>query len=240
MIEPPPSLLPGTVHVWRIALDDADAHRVVGPLLSADERERAQRFHRPEHRRRFTVAHGWKRRLLAAYVGQSPDALRFECGPHGKPALVGVDAHNVHFNLSHSGGLALVAVRPGGPVGVDIECWNRAREHFRLAQRAFSAGERAALEALAGDADAVVAAFYDAWSRKEAYLKATGHGVTRGLHHFDVTLAPQEPARLVADRRDDQALERWRMVALTPAPDFSGALVAAAPFDELLLFDRPE
>lgn len=227
---------PGVVHVWRVPLADADAARALRPLLSDDERARADRFYREEHRLRFTVAHGWKRRILARYVRAGAEALRFDCGPHGKPALAGLpDA--VHFNLSHSGDLALVAVAAEGPVGVDVERWDDEVEHLALAERFFSPTEREALRALAGDARAVVDGFFAAWSRKEAYLKATGDGITRGLHHFDVALAPGAPARLLADRRDPRATERWVMRALDVAPGYSAAVVAAAPLHDVLLLD---
>lgn len=213
-------------------------------LLSEEERGRARRFVQEHHRRRFVAAHAALRRILAGYTARHARELSFTAGPNGKPALADGAARSsvprLEFNLSHSADLALVAVAWERPVGVDLEQWERDMDHLELAERFFSPREREALRALAASADDLVRGFFAAWSRKEAYLKASGHGVTHGLHHFDVTLAPHEPARLVADRRDEQALERWRMVTLPPAPEFSGALVVAAPFDELLLFDRPD
>jgi 4'-phosphopantetheinyl transferase len=200
---------------------------------------RARRFHAERHRRRFAVAHGALRQILSAYLEQAPESITFTTGPYGKPVLAEARPRRLEFNLSHSGELALVAVAWDRPVGVDLEEWEHEMNHLELAERFFSPAERRALRELAASADDLVRGFFAAWSRKEAYLKASGHGVTRGLHHFDVTLAPHEPARLVEDRRDATALERWRMVAFPPAPGFSGALVVAAPLDELLLFDRP-
>ena len=211
-------------------------------MLSPEEQVRARRFHAERHRRRFVVAHGALRQILGTYLERQPETLAFAAGPNGKPSLAGDEPgrRRLEFNLSHSGDLALVAVAWDRPVGVDLEEWERDMNHLELAERFFSPAERESLRALAASADDLVRGFFAAWSRKEAYLKASGHGVTRGLHHFDVTLTPHEPARLLADRRDAEALERWRMVALPPAPGFSGALVAAAPLDEVLLFDRSE
>jgi len=234
---PAPTLDPGAVHVWRVALDDAAAARAMRPLLSDDERARADRFYAEGHRVRFAVAHGWKRRILAHYAAASPEALAFACAEHGKPSLADAHAHGVHFNLSHSADVALVAVRRGGPVGVDVESWDREVEHLDLAERFFSPDERAALRALAGDEGALVAGFFAAWSRKEAYLKATGHGITRGLHHFDVSLTPDAPAALLADRFDPDATTRWVLTALDVAPGYSAALVSEAPLHDVVLLD---
>lgn len=239
---PAPALAAGAVHVWRVRLDSSTAADALFPVLSADEQARARRFFQERHRRRYTVAHGALRQILAAYLDQPAESIAFSTGPHGKPSLVesGTPTHRLEFNLSHSGDLALVAVAWDRPVGVDLEEWERDMNHLEIAERFFSPAERDTLRTLAASTDDLVRGFFAAWSRKEAYLKASGHGVTRGLHHFDVTLAPHEPARLLADRKDEDALERWRMVALPPAPEFSGALVVAAPLDEVLLFDRGE
>jgi 4'-phosphopantetheinyl transferase len=234
---PVPPLAPGAVHVWRVRLDDAAAAPALRPLLSDDERARADRFYTEDLRVRFTIAHGWKRRILARYVETRPASLAFACAEHGKPSLVDADAHGVHFNLSHSADLALVAVRRGGPVGVDVEHWKRDVEHLEIADRFFSPNECRALFALADDPRAVVAGFFAAWSRKEAYLKATGDGITRGLEHFDVSLTPGEPAALLADRLDPDATRRWVLTSLDVAPSYSAALVSEAPLSDIVLLD---
>ena len=203
-------------------------------LLSDDERARMDRFLRPADRVRFGVAHGWLRRVLGAYLDMAPSALAFGAGEHGKPFLR--DAA-LEFNLSHSGDLALVAVAAHGPVGVDVERWDHAVECLDLAERFFSAAELGALHALRDDAPRVVEGFFATWSRKEAYLKATGHGITRGLRHFDVPFAPGSAAALLADRLDADATGRWAIAELAPAPSYSGALVAAAPLRALNLLE---
>ena len=239
---PHPPLRDGAVHVWRVRLASQHSADALWPVLSLDEQARARRFFQERHRRRYAIAHGALRQILATYLERPAETIEFATGPHGKPTVFHPEpaTRRLEFNLSHSGDLALVAVAWDRPVGVDLEEWERDMNHLELAERFFSPREREALRALAASADDLVRGFFAAWSRKEAYLKASGHGVTHGLHHFDVTLAPHEPARLVADRRDAQAPERWRLVTLPPAPEFSGALVVAAPFDELLLFDRPD
>jgi 4'-phosphopantetheinyl transferase len=234
-VEKPPPLADDAVHVWRVPLASAAEARALRPLLSDAERIRADRFFRDEHRIRYTIAHGWLRRILSNYDSEEATALVFEEGAHGKPSLAASAAHSgVQFNLAHSAELALVAVTRGRSVGVDLEEWNADIEHIELSERFFSPVERAALRALEGEQDAVVAGFFAAWSRKEAYLKATGEGITRGLHHFDVSLDANQ-AQLLADRLDEHATSRWVMSALDAAPNYSAALVVEAPLRELVL-----
>ncbi|MFL5618705.1 MAG: 4'-phosphopantetheinyl transferase family protein [Gemmatimonadaceae bacterium] len=235
----PPPLAPEAVHVWRIRLDPPGEQDDSWELLSDEERRRAHRFVQEQHRRRFVAAHAALRRILAGYTVQRAQELEFTIGPHGKPALLVPDAPSrpsIEFNLSHSADLALVAVARERPVGVDLERWEREMDHLKLAERFFSPAERASLEALAERRDDLMHGFFAAWSRKEAYLKARGEGVMRGLHHFDVTLVPGEPARLLADRLD-AAIDRWRMRSIIPDEGFSGAIVVADPFEELLLLE---
>ena len=225
------------VHVWRIRLDAARASEL-WVLLSPDEQERASRFHFAEHRHSFVVAHGMLRRLLARYAGVAPEALAFGAGDNGKPTLhASSGAGTLEFNLSHSGDYALLAVSRGGPVGVDIERWNDEIEHLELAEHFFSPAERDALHKLREVKQETVAGFFAAWSRKEAYLKARGDGIVNGLHHFDVSLLADEPARLIEDRTDASAPGRWMMVDLAPGDGYSAALVATLPVDEILLCD---
>ncbi|MEO5814768.1 MAG: 4'-phosphopantetheinyl transferase superfamily protein [Gemmatimonadaceae bacterium] len=222
------------MHVWRIRLEDEDEEDLWS-VLSHDERERARRFHFEVHRRGFVVAHAALRRILSGYLGEPAERLTFVTGEFGKPALE--SARGLEFNLSHSGDLALLAVSRSGDVGVDVERWNAEIDHLDLADHFFSQDERSALRELSHADDQVVRGFFAAWSRKEAYLKASGHGISRGLHHFDVSLRPGEPARLIADQLDDVAAARWVMRELVAAEGYSAALVAAAPVDEVLLFD---
>ena len=233
-----PTLTEHAVHVWRVALDDEARLEDSWRLLSPDEQARAHRLHDATHRRRFVLAHGALRALLAGYLDASPSAISYVVGTHGKPALATRDAARaqVEFNLSHSEDIALVAVARGQPVGVDVQHWSESVEHLRLAERFFSPREREALRALTHEAEQVAGAFFAAWTRKEAYVKATGYGIARGLHHFDVTLAPGEHAQLLADRLDPDAPARWSMTALEPAPRYSAAVVAASPLREVMRF----
>ena len=237
-----PILSAKVTHVWRIPLDRSDGVAAHMSLLSDDEQDRVRRFYFPHHGRRYAIAHGALRQILAAYEAVDPRALQFSTGEHGKPALSFggvINPSDLHFNLSHSGDLALLAVARHGAVGVDVEQWRSNVQHLEIAERFFSPYERDALRSLSGE-EAILRGFFSTWSRKEAYLKATGHGIARGLHHFDVTMensaTPQpassseqslvSPARLVADRLDPAALTRWVMTHIDAGPGYSGALVS--------------
>lgn len=180
-----------------------------------------------------TTARGWTRRILSRYLDCNPEEISFTYGEHGKPRIeAGVD---LEFNLSHAGELALLAVTRGRRVGVDIERWDRPVDHLAVARRFFSAAEQEAILAVAQEPAELCAAFFACWSRKEAYLKATGEGLSRGLSTFDVTVSPGAPARLLADRRDPDATGRWRLVEVSVPERYSGALVAEAPLDDVFV-----
>ena len=211
--------------MWKASVAEHARHEpALRALLSASELERAARFHFDADRVRHSVSHGLLRRLAGHYLSRPPAELRFAQGEYGKPHVAGVDEGGLVFNLSHSGDVVLIALAPGGRVGVDVECWTRRIDEQgleRIAEYAFSARERAALRLL-NCADQR-AAFFSVWSLKEAYIKATGLGVAHGLHQFDV-LAESGEACLVEDRRGEVDVGQWAMYDLAPGPGYSGAL----------------
>lgn len=234
----PPELRPNSVHVWRVDLADLHNETELFAILSDDEQALACRLYSRLHRTRYTAAHGMLRRILAGYVNEQPAQLHFETGAHGKPAFSsknGFAPTSLHFNLSHSGEMALVAVARSGAVGVDVEWWRNDVQHLELAERFFSPREQQSLRAGSGDSEPK-RGFFAAWSRKEAYLKATGFGISRGLHHFDVTIHPHLPAQLLEDRLDPSATQRWAMANIEVGSGYSAALVAATPVHDVQLF----
>ena len=210
---------PGGVDVWAASLDDLPENSL-RVLLSADERERGERFHFERDRRRFVAARGLLRLLLGRYLDVDPAGLRFGYGPRGKPSLAGCE--ELRFNLSHSGGLTLLAVTRDCEVGVDIEQERPVPESEDIARHYFSAREGAELRSLG--ADEREAAFFRCWTRKEAFIKATGDGLSRPLDTFDVTLASGKPARLLRVLGEPEAARRFWLEDLRPAPGFAGAL----------------
>lgn len=230
--EPPEalSLATGEVHVWRLALDQPDdVLTEFRRTLDADELERAGRFHFEKHRRHFVVGRGGLRYVLSRYLDAKPEELRFTYGAFGKPALVGGE---LRFNMSHSHGVALFAVAEDRELGVDVEHIRADFASEEIARRFFSPVEVAAFNALRQDEQ--VAAFFRCWSRKEAYIKAIGRGLSEPLDAFDVTLAPGEAAALL--RASGQDVSRWSMFDLDVGKDYSAALLVEAPVSQIRLW----
>jgi 4'-phosphopantetheinyl transferase len=221
MTEDARGMRPREVHVWSLRLDLARAARTrLEAFLSAEERARAERLVRPRDRSRFVCAHGLLRVVLSAYLGRRAAAVELEKGPGGKPRLAGGAAP--HFNLAHSGSIALVAVSGDHEVGVDVERIREVGDLDALAARCFSPAERAQFEAM--DASVRLEAFFAGWTRKEAFLKAVGDGLARPLDSFDVTLAPGAPARLLRAEGVAGGAEGYVLSAVRPAPGYVGAV----------------
>jgi 4'-phosphopantetheinyl transferase len=224
------SLTTGEVHVWRVELDQPEhVQERFRNSLEADELERAGRFHFEKHRRHFVVGRGFLRYVLARYLQAQPEGLRFTYGAYGKPSLTGLQ-----FNMSHSHNVGLVAVAQNQQLGVDVE---HVRADFAtedIARRFFSRTEVETFNALAVAEQ--VAAFFRCWTRKEAYIKAIGLGMSQPLDEFDVTLGPGEPAALLYAKDDDAS--RWFLSDLDIGTDYAGALVVEAPVSNIRLFNR--
>ncbi len=221
---PLPLLAPEQVRVWRVRLDADEAQlSACEALLSDDELERARRFRLPELRRRHSVAHALLRRLLAAYLGTQAAGLRFEPGPHGKPALR--DWPQLRFSLSHAGEMALFALAWRREVGVDLEQVKPGVEVDAVARHVFSSAEREALSALAGEPRDQ--AFFRIWTRKEAYVKALGLGLAHPPQSFAVSSRAQDDDALLHDRCLPEAPRQWRVVEVAAAPAYHAALAAA-------------
>ncbi len=214
-------------HVWRADVRQMRSQlEQYTSLLSDDETRRATGLLVENDRVRFVLAHGLLRLLLGAYLALQPASLRFDTGPHGKPALTSAP-DDLCFNLSHAGDQLLIAFARQRDVGVDIEPI-RSRldpqlDHDALAASFFAPQEQAALRGLTGDARA--AAFYVCWTRKEAYLKATGEGLLAPLNAFRVPLTPIPPLR--PHLMPDSVAPQWALHDLPPIPGYAAALVVA-------------
>jgi len=218
-----PGPSPGEVHIWRIALDCAAALPRCEAVLSPEERERAARFKLPELRLRSMVAHGALRMILARYAGAAPEALVFATGAQGKPSLVGKGAM-IGFNLTHTGALALVAVAAEGAVGIDAEIINPQTEWEDLSRRFFAPAE--AEEICAQLPSRRIAAFFACWTRKEAYIKALGTGLSTPLDSFRVSV-DAHPRLLWVEGREDEP-GRWHF-ADVGEPGVAAALALRRP-----------
>jgi 4'-phosphopantetheinyl transferase len=205
------SLTADEVHAWLFDLEvPPRPAQMLSNYLSHDERERAARFHLAHHRRRFESAHGLMRWLLAHYAGVEPAALQFAAGPSGKPGLAAPAASSdLVFNLSHSGGRAMLGVARGMAIGVDIEVMRAVPESDAIARSMFAAPEVQALQAL--DPARRDDGFFACWTRKEAYVKAQGGGLSVPLDGFEVGVDPDAPAALYSIAGSTQAAARWTL-----------------------------
>ena len=219
----PPDLAPNVVHVWSLPLESPGGLHAATEILSADERERAARFRADEARNDFILTRAALRSLCAGYVRTASQDLQFVVSTHGKPALAG--QRNLQFNVSHSHGLALLAFVREREIGVDVEKINPAPDARKLAERFFSQVERAALEPLSGDE--LQSAFFRCWTRKEAYIKARGVGLSLPLDQFDVSLAADSADALLATRPDSLDVQRWSVRNLAVHASYAAALALA-------------
>jgi len=229
---PPPDMVLASdkVHVWRASLElTPTAILALRRTLAADELARVKRFHFTEDRTRFIAARGALRDILARYLGTEANQVCFRYSSHGKPSLAagsqrgGQRKPPLHFNLSHTSDLALVAIARGRRVGVDIESMRTDIAQDLIAARSFSPREQARLRALPIHLKAQ--GFFNCWTRKEAYIKARGEGLSLPLDQFDVSLAPGEPARLLHVEGDAEEASRWTLAELAPGPGYVAALV---------------
>jgi 4'-phosphopantetheinyl transferase len=223
---PPETIILGSdeVHVWRVSLFEPPSQiESFLHTLAADEQTRAERFYFQRDRERFIIAHGVLRAVLGLYLNRAPECLSFCYRSHGKPALTresGEDA--ISFNMSHSHGVALYAVARGREVGIDLEFIRGDLDVEQIAERFFSRREIATLRALPIDLRKY--AFFLCWTRKEAYIKARGEGLSSPLDQFDVSLIPGEPAALQSTRPDSAEALRWSLQELTLASGYVAAL----------------
>jgi 4'-phosphopantetheinyl transferase len=219
------------IDVWFISLietgNSPEAITGATSCLSADEQARAGRFAFDRDRRRFSLGRGAVRKILASYLGCPPAEIVFAYGEFGKPRLDGRHAGaGLQFNASGSGDVAVCAVTSGPSVGIDIEQLRDSCDPD-VVRYALSDVERTEFERIPPDEQP--AAFYRTWTRKEAYLKAVGCGLSRPLASFAVSVTPGAPPRLVRDDRSPAAMASWTFADFDPAPGWVGTLVSAEP-----------
>lgn len=214
----------GEIHVWRIELLRADD--VVERLkdyLADDELAKAACYHFASDRRRSIVRRAALRTILAGYLAIEPAAIRFTYGPQGKPA-VATPGVEIHFNASHSGELALVAVA-GQPLGVDLERCREMADAELVARRFFTPNE-VAVQRAAADPNRL---FLQHWTRKEAIIKAVGKGLSMPLNAFDVSAAGAGQIVLTQEAGE----QKWHLQDLQPRENYLAALATAEPIERV-------
>ncbi len=223
-LEKPLALPEDEVHLWRVDLATvAAAEERWAPILSEDERARAARFHFARDRQNFTAARALLRTILGAYVGSDPKHLVFRYSDKDKPFLGSNEAGTpVEFNISHSGTVALLGFARGREVGVDVEQVRTDLDCEAIARRFFSEREQQQLVAL--PASERYAGFFRCWTRKEAYIKATGSGLSLPLRQFDVSITPNDGSALLSTRPDASEAGRWGLQEVPAGEGYVAAL----------------
>jgi 4'-phosphopantetheinyl transferase len=220
-----PLLEPREIHVWQLDIETCGIRpSELQELLVEDELARARRFRFDSDRDRFILSRGVLRKLLGSYIGSAPESLQFSYTEYGRPLLVNAGELELEFNVSHSGGVILWAFSRARRIGVDVE---RVRQDFstiEIAERFFSPAEREVLRYQSpGDRHE---SFFRCWTRKEAFIKAIGEGLSHPLTQFDVTLSPGDPAKLLATRPHAADAKHWQMWDVSVPIGYMAAIIA--------------
>ena len=221
---PPPIPDPDEIHVWRAGLDlnAGDRERLL-QTLSADEHARREKYRFERNRDRFAAARGILRQLLGGYLGVGAADLRFRYGPFGKPFLITTrENDDLLFNLAHAEELAVYAVSRARNVGVDLEHVRPALDWQKIAERFFAPREINFFQSLPpGERSS---AFFKCWTRKEAYLKARGEGLSLSLDSFDVSARSGETAVVFTPQEGPGKALRWTLQDISIDEGFAAAL----------------
>jgi 4'-phosphopantetheinyl transferase len=216
------------IHVWVSCLDvDPTSRMALAASLSKEERIRAKKFRFRRHQNRFIARRGLLRAIVSQYLHIESDELVFEYNRYGKPEVAHqFNRSGIHFNLSHSDDMALFAVTFVGPVGIDIERIRPIKYKEEFLNRFSSPRERELFQNL--DSRKKQRAFFYLWTRKEAFLKAIGVGITQLLSQVEVSFQSKEPVRFITISGDKKKILRWSIHNLFATKDFIAALAIKA------------
>lgn len=228
-----PSLGANEVHIWCADLElvPLEIESLLATMTN-DEQARAERFHFQKNREHYIAARGYLRAILGHYLGFDPVKIRFNYSHYGKPDLAeGFKAETIRFNVSHSNGIALYAITRGREIGVDIEQIRFDFNTDEIVHHFFSTEEIADLSRLPNALKHK--AFFDCWTRKEAYIKARGEGLSLPLDQFRVSITPGAPAALLSNKMDPAEVSRWSLQSLSPLAGYAASLAVEGKGYEL-------
>lgn len=213
-------LLTSDIHIWTqpLAISPAQEQELMA-LLSADEILRANRFRFAHLKQRFVAAHAALRQILGLYLNLPPQKIKFDVEKHNKPCLLSTNSLSIQFNLSHSHDVAMIGVTLSHPIGIDIEKI-QSNDHLEVAKRYFSPQENTVLRGLP-DGERHLG-FYRLWTRKEAVVKAIGHGITLPLSSFNVSLTDIAETITFEDTS-------WILASLITPAEYVGAVAHQTP-----------
>jgi len=216
------------VHIWYASVEQShDRMAEFYPLLSPDEKARAERFYFERDRDRYITGRGLLRVLLAGYLDMEPSRIQFEYGPCRKPKLTTIiDDNRLEFNLSHSNDLVVYSFCRNRRVGIDVEHIHPMADEQRLAEEFFSTPESAYLRSLSGDLK--LKAFFKLWTCKEAFVKASGDGLAKPMDQFEIQLVDGDHAQLVSLESNQGQHTHWRLQTFEPIPGYQAALAFEA------------
>ena len=234
-----PTLEEDLVHVWSLSLERADMiAREYKNLLSISERNTASDFVIASASERYVVVHGTLRKLLAGYLDLPPNDIHFTYGVHGKPRVCDqAQGASLCFSLSHSDDMALFAFSYGRRIGVDLERIRDLDDRDMILAKTFSTAEIARLRSLS--LTDKIEGFYRGWTSKEAYLKATGEGISRDLRDIEASVDAEGQLILTDSAKEFSAGHTWRVEPLLPAGGYMGALAVEGTEWQLILMDYP-
>ena len=220
-----PWILPqNAVHVWRVDLKQPETLvAACRNILNTSEQERADRFYWAADQAKYIISHAAVRGLLGAYLRVPPKILAFVPNPYGKPELSNLSAGSLHFNLSHSGDLGLIAISHG-MVGVDVEQQRNRGNVIEMAQQVFAPSEYTVLQRLPDHEK--LGAFFRLWVRKEAFTKALGLGLNLPLNRFEVDLTSP---RLLSLNGESRLADGWHIHDLHIDSGYTAAVVWQGP-----------
>ena len=193
-------------------------------LLDDEEKRRAERFKFAKDRNCYIISHGALRILLGGCLGRAPGKIKFEINQYGKPTLA-EKKQPLYFNLSHSGARALIAINKNHPVGVDIECMQKKNSMEDIVKRFFSKHEYEEYKQLPEEQKLL--GFYNGWTRKEAFVKTIGQGISYSLKKFTVNLTPGDLAKVLSVGDDVVDVTRWKLYGFVPEKNYCAAVAWA-------------
>jgi 4'-phosphopantetheinyl transferase len=226
-------LLKRDIHIWYVDLQQSrERIRELSQCLTDQERHRAAKFINPIHGDRWTVARGYLRQILSQYLDLTPDQIVFTYGQQGKPAIANQDGQPfegnppIQFNLSHSHDRAVYGISAQYPIGIDLE-YIHPIAAAELVDRFFSPAERAIFHSL--PISEQQAAFFHAWTQKEAYLKACGTGLTTPLDQIEVSIDPRTPAQIISIPTPNT----WQIQKIAISAEYASAIVIGGDFEAI-------
>jgi 4'-phosphopantetheinyl transferase len=233
-----PAIWQNEVHIWRARLDVAWSW-TFDEALTLEDRTRADRFKFESDRRKFCAARASLRLILSRYLGVKPGRIPLETGEFGKPFVADKSvAQGLRFNVSHSHQLALISITRDREVGVDIEFMRSDFVTDEVATHFFSPAEVEEFRSVPPTQR--TRAFFNVWTRKEAYIKARGEGLYCPLDQFDVSVAPNRPAMLMESRVDADDAQRWIFNDIHAGDRYAATVAVEKSFSRLVLWDFAE